>query len=40
MSELANALATLKEDVVAKLVRQKMDAGTDAMSILSELRMF
>jgi len=38
LSELANALANLKEDEVAKLVRQKMDAGTDAMSILSELR--
>lgn len=38
MSELAEALAGLEEDKVAKLVQQKLDAGDDDMSILEECR--
>ena len=38
MSQLADALASLDEDDVAKLVREKIDAGIDAMSILNECR--
>lgn len=38
MSQLADALASLDEDEVAKLVREKIDAGVDAMSILNECR--
>jgi len=39
MSELADALANLNEDEVAKLIHKKIDAGVDAMSILDECRM-
>ena len=38
MSELAEALATLNEDEVAKLIQEQIDAGIDAMSILEECR--
>ena len=38
MSELAEALAGLEEEKVAKLVQQKLDANDDAMSILEECR--
>ena len=38
MSELAEALAGLEEEKVAKLVQQKIAAGDDAMYILAECR--
>ena len=38
MSELANALANLDEDEVRRLVREKVDGGADAMSIVDECR--
>ena len=38
MSGLADALASLNEDEVAKLVKREVDAGTDAMAIVGELR--
>jgi len=38
MSQLADALANMDEDDVAKLVREKIDAGIDAISILNECR--
>lgn len=38
MSQLADALATLDEEEVAKLVHEKIDAGIDAVSILNECR--
>jgi len=38
MSELANALADLKEDVVKKIVQGKLAAGVDPMSIVDECR--
>jgi len=38
MSQLAEALVNLKEEEVAKLVQEKLAAGTDAMSILDECR--
>ena len=38
MSELANALANLNEDEVARLIHKEIDAGVDAMSILDECR--
>jgi len=38
MSELASALADLDEDRVKTLVREKVDAGVDPMSIVDECR--
>jgi len=38
MSQLADALADLKEDEVIRLVQKELDAGVDAMSILNECR--
>ena len=38
MPELAEVLAGLNEDEVARLVQEKVDAGIDAMSILDECR--
>lgn len=38
MSELADALVSLDEDKVARLVREKIDAGIDAISIINECR--
>jgi len=38
MSQLADALANLNEDEVARLVQKEFDAGVDAMSILNECR--
>ena len=38
MSQLADALADLKEDEVVRLVQKELDAGVDAMSILNECR--
>ena len=38
MSQLADALASLDEDEVAKLVRERIDAGIDAMSVINECR--
>ena len=38
MSELADNLVNLDEDKVAELVKKEIDAGTDAMSIVTELR--
>jgi methanogenic corrinoid protein MtbC1 len=38
MSQLSEALASLNEDEVAKLVRNQIDSGLDAMSIVKELR--
>ena len=38
MSELANAIADLKEDEVKKIVRDKIASGTDPMSIVDECR--
>ena len=38
MSELADALANLNEDEVAKLIHKEIDARVDAMSILDECR--
>jgi len=38
MSELAEALAGLEEDKVAKLVQQKLDSGDDPMAILNDCR--
>jgi len=38
MSELAEALANLNEDEVAKLVQEQVNAGVDAMSVLGECR--
>jgi 5-methyltetrahydrofolate--homocysteine methyltransferase len=38
MAELADALAGLNENQVARLVQQELDAGTDPMSILEECR--
>lgn len=38
MSELADALANLEEDEVARLVQKKLDDGIDAMSIVEECR--
>jgi methanogenic corrinoid protein MtbC1 len=38
MSELADALANLNEDEVAKLIHKEIDAGVDAMCILDECR--
>ena len=38
MLQLADALATLDEEEVAKQVREKIDAGIDAVSILNECR--
>jgi len=38
MADLADALANLDEDEVRKLVREKIDAGAEPMSILDECR--
>ena len=38
MSQLADALANLNEDEVARLVQKEFDASVDAMSILNECR--
>ncbi len=38
MSELANAIADLKEDEVKKIVKDKIDSGADPMSIVDECR--
>jgi methylmalonyl-CoA mutase cobalamin-binding domain/chain len=38
MSELADALANLDEDEVRRLVREKIDAGVEAMSVVDECR--
>lgn len=38
MSQLAEALANLDEDEVAKLVRERVDAGVQAVSIVNECR--
>lgn len=38
MSELANAIADLKEDEVRKIVQDKIAAGTNPMSIVDECR--
>ena len=38
MSELAEALADLEEDKVARLVQQKLDASDDPISVLGECR--
>jgi len=38
MSELANALANLDEDIVRKLVREKIDSGVEPMTIVDECR--
>ncbi len=38
MAELADALANLNEDEVAKLVKKRIDAGTEAVSVVRELR--
>jgi methanogenic corrinoid protein MtbC1 len=38
MSELANAIADLKEDEVKKIVQTKIDSGVDPMSIVDECR--
>ena len=38
MSELANAIADLKEDEVKKIVQDKIASGTDPMSIVDECR--
>ena len=38
MSELADALANLDEDEVRRLVRERVDGGADAMSIVNECR--
>lgn len=38
MSELADALVSLNEGEVAKLVQRELDASVDAISILNELR--
>ena len=38
MAKLADALANLEEEKVAELIKKELDAGTDAMSILGELR--
>ncbi|MCX5997307.1 MAG: cobalamin-dependent protein [Chloroflexi bacterium] len=39
MSELANAIADLKEDEVRKIVQDKIAAGTNPMSIVDECRL-
>ena len=39
MAELADALASLDEDEVRRLVREKIDAGIEPMSIVDECRM-
>jgi 5-methyltetrahydrofolate--homocysteine methyltransferase len=38
MSDIANALADLKIDDVPKMVKEKLDAGVDAMAIIDECR--
>jgi len=38
MADLADALANLDEDEVRKLVREKIDAGAEPMSIIDECR--
>jgi 5-methyltetrahydrofolate--homocysteine methyltransferase len=38
MSDIANALADLKIDDVPRMVKEKLDAGVDAMSIIDECR--
>ena len=38
MSELANAIADLKEDEVKKMVKEKIDSGASPMSIVDECR--
>jgi len=38
MSGIANALADLNEEEVARLVRDQLDAGADAVSLLNECR--
>ena len=38
MSELANAIADLKEDEVKKIVKSKIDSGADPLSIVDECR--
>lgn len=37
-SELADALASLNEEEVGRLVRKRIDSGVDAMSVVRELR--
>lgn len=38
MSELANAIADLKEDEVRKIVKDKIDSGVDPLSIVDECK--
>jgi len=38
MSDLANAIADLKEDEVKQIVKNKIDAGVDPLSIVDECR--
>ena len=38
MSEIPTALAELNEQEVARLVRERLDAGDDPMAILNDCR--